>query len=429
MDITIKINFEDLTFLDNKKDIAEKPFVLPHYMKSIFEKDDFDLSIFKDIENKLEHIPIKFVRRFNLPNNFSIVKSIEPDFKDNVIYPSLVFIEKKNGILTADINTKHSIKESGPLCDINKDFFYYLYKNKERMIDALNRKSFLEVVSECTTSFEEREKLKQQMRQNLHEFIFNDERKPILLDHLTAFKSYYDINIDNENIQNIHLSFNEHIFIENYEIESISYCNIEGDFYIEELSVNYKNSFRGTLKSNKNHSFMPLIASYYEDGIEYDDDPERRFSTFNFYIYFENNMVEPKISHILHNEEYLDSGFKDEVFFENNKLKKKYSEQKLQPEHLKFLSTPEDKHVVCFLENSKNKQFLKIKNDLEINDVKEIDDNMLIAIKINFKDIEILIEKLMAMASFHNRINRVFQDHHKNSVFFLETIKKTINAT
>lgn len=100
----------------------------------------------------------------------------------------------------------------------------------------------------------------------------------------------------------------------------------------------------------------------------------------------------------------------------------------MQPERLKFLSNPEDKHVVCFLENSKNKQFLKIKNDLEINDVKEIDENMLIAIKINFKDIEILIEKLIAMADFHNRINKVFQEHHKNSVVFLETIKKTINS-
>jgi len=422
MDITIKINFEDLTFSDNKKDIAEKPFVLPSYMQFIFKNDDFDTSVLKEIEKKLEHTPIKFVRRFNLPDDFSIVKSIEPDFRENVIYPALVFIDKKNGILTADINTKHSIKNTGALRDVNKDFFYYLCKSKEQMVDDLNRKSFLEVVSECTTSFEERDELKKQMCQNLYEFIFNDERKPISLEYLTAFKSYYDINIDNENIQNIHLSFNEYILIENYEIKSISYCNIEGNFYIEELSVNYKNSFKGILKSNKNHSFTPIVVSYYED------DSERNSSILNFYIYFESDFIKPQISRILHNEEYLNYGFKNEILFESHKLKKKYSEQKLQPERLKFLSNPEDKHVVCFLENSKNKQFLKIKNDLEINDVKEIDENMLIAIKINFKDIEILIEKLMVMADFHNRINKVFQEHHKNSVVFLETIKKTINS-
>lgn len=428
MDITITIRLEDITFSDNVKEIAVKPFVLPSYMQFIFQNNDFDTSIFKNIEKKLEHTPIKFVRRFNLPDSFFIVKSIEPDFRENVIYPALVFIEKNNGIITAEINTKHSLKNANFLRDVNKDFLYYIYENQHQITNALNKNSFFDDIKENTISFEERDELKKQMRENLHAFIFKNERKSISLEHITCFKSYYDISIENENIQDIHLSTNEDVFIEDYKIDSISYFRKNDDFYIDNLYINYKNSFKGIIKYNKEHSFSPLIISYYEDGVEYDDDSNRKFPIFQFYIYFKNNVINPKISHICHDEKYLNFGLKDYIFFKNSKLKEEYSEPKLQPTQLKLLKDLEDKHLICFLENSNNEEFSKIKNDLEINNVEDIDENLLITIKINFKNIEFFIEELRAMMDFHERINKTFQEDYKDPAGFLANIKNTINT-
>ena len=285
MELIISLKFDELIFSESKNDIFNNPFTLPHFLKPLFEQKEFDESLFREIEKKLEYFPVKFVRRFNSPNNFSIVKNIEPEFEDNTIFPKNIFIEKRNNFITAEITICNTIRNLDSFYESKRNLFNYIFSNNGDILNSVNKRSLQYKIQKNLNIINNKE-AKETLYEKLKDFIYNNETTFVTIDEITSLDPSYSFEITEQHIENVKISLVKDIFIDDYKIDGLYCKNDNGNLIIQELFIIYKEQFQGVLRPDNNHSFSSLVISYLDTDLDLEEDFEKEFTVFNFYVFF-----------------------------------------------------------------------------------------------------------------------------------------------